>query len=373
MRVVLIGTTANGMVGFRSELIATLIDGGYKVYALAIDYCALTRQKIIDLGAVPVDYTFSRAGLNPLADIWNCLKLSRIIRKIAPAIVFSYFVKPVIFGTLAARLAGVERCIAMLEGLGYAFTHCPGKTGLKKTLIRHMQVALYRLSFCFVERLVFLNSDDPKDLLGKYNIKVKNVCVLGGIGLKLEDYPYVKPPVASVSFIFVGRLLAEKGVQEFVAAARLIKLEFPAVKFFMLGGLDKENPGGLSEAALTELVDKGFVIHPGHVSDVSEWLRRSSIFVLPSYREGLPRSTQEAMATGRAVITTDVAGCRETVVDGKNGFLIPPFSVSALVEKMRYFIENPEQIESMGLESYAMAQKKFDAEKVNARLVAYFD
>lgn len=373
MKVVLIGTTASGMLGFRSELIVALINRGYEVYALAIDYCEVSRGRIRGLGAVPVDYKLNRAGLNPLADIWNCLKLSMIIRRIAPVIVFSYFVKPVIFGTLAAKFAGVERRIAMLEGLGYAFTNGPGKVSLKKTLVRYVQITLYRVSFCFLERLIFLNPDDPKDLLEKYGLKVKDKCILGGIGLKLGDYPYTKPPISPVSFVFVGRLLAEKGVNEFVGAARLMKLQFPSAKFFLLGGLDLENPSGLSPKKLAGLVSKGIVIHPGHVSDVGRWLQHSSVFVLPSYREGVPRSTQEAMAIGRPVITTDVPGCRETVVDGKNGFLIPPFSVPALVEKMRYFIENPGQIESMGLESYAMAQMNFDSEKVNARLVSYFD
>ncbi|MFS2158311.1 glycosyltransferase family 4 protein [Pseudomonas sp. Pseusp122] len=374
MKIVLIGTTANGMLGFRSDLIVTLVEKGFEVYAFAIDYCNVTRRRIMDLNAIPVDYRLSRAGLNPLVDAWNCLTLARQIRKIAPAVVFSYFVKPVIFGTLAARLAGVERRIAMLEGLGYAFTDYPGKKGLKKVLIRKVQVALYRFSFRFLERLIFLNPDDPKDLLDRYRLSVKKSCVLGGIGVNLQDYPYTRPTASPVSFIFVGRLLAEKGVHEFVGAARLIKLEYPEVKFFILGGLDRSNPGGLSEQTLSELVDKGVVIHPGHVDDVSAWLRRSSVFVLPSfYREGVPRSTQEAMAIGRPVITTDVPGCRETVVDGENGFLIPPYSAPALVEKMRYFIEHPEQIERMGLESYAIAQKKFDAKEVNARLVAYFD
>ena len=372
MKLVLIGTTADSILNFRRALICQSLGRGYEVYALAIDYCDITRQRVVSFGAIPVDYTFNRAGLNPLADIHNTLKLSRVIKAIGPDIVFSYFTKPVIFGTLAARLAGVRRRIGMLEGLGYAFTEIPGKSGLKKKVVRQVQVLLYRFAFRFLERLIFLNPDDPKDLLAGYKLKVRNVNVLGGIGLSLKDYVYTTPPASPVSFIFIGRLLAEKGVHEFVAAARLIKLEFPNSKFFMLGGLDEENPGGLSSETLEELVNKGVVIHPGHVSDVATWLRRSSVFVLPSYREGVPRSTQEAMAIGRPVITTDVPGCRETVVDGENGFLIPPFSVPDLVEKMRYFIENPQQIEVMGLESYAMAREKFDAEKVNARLLEYF-
>lgn len=372
MKLVLIGTTANCVLNFRSTLMVALLEQGHEVYALATDYCDSTRQQVRLMGVIPIDYLFSRGGMNPLADIRNTFALSSVLKDISPDVVFSYFAKPVIFGTLAARLAGVGRCIGMLEGLGYAFTEGPGKYSLKKIVTRTMQIMLYRFAFRFLERLIFLNPDDQRDLLGKHHLKARNTCVLGGIGLNLQDYAYVKPPVAPVSFIFVGRLLAEKGVHEFVAAARLIKLEYPAAKFIMLGGLDQQNPSGLSPQILSELVSKGIVIHPGHVGDVGEWLQRSSVFVLPSYREGVPRSTQEAMAIGRPVITTDVPGCRETVVDGKNGFLIRPFSVPELVERMRYFIDSPEQIEVMGRESYAMAQRKFDGRKVNARLVKYF-
>jgi glycosyltransferase involved in cell wall biosynthesis len=199
------------------------------------------------------------------------------------------------------------------------------------------------------------------------------VSVLGGIGLNLRDYPYSRPSTDVLSFIFVGRLLAEKGVREYVAAARLVKLQYPNVKFVMLGDLDEANPGALSREELEQLVHKGVVTHPGHVDDVRDWLKQSSVFVLPSYREGVPRSTQEAMAMGRPVITTDVPGCRDTVIDGKNGFIIPPFSVPDLVEKIIFFIENPHCIESMGLASHVMAQARFDAVKVNSRLLEYFN
>jgi len=373
MKIMLIGTTAACLLNFRSDLINTLIEEGYSVHALAIDYSDSTRDQVRALGAIPVDYTFSRSGLNPFVDICNTLKLARIIKAFAPDVVFSYFAKPVVFGTIAAKWAGVSKRIGMLEGLGYAFTVHPGKPSLKKAFIRYVQVFLYWLAFRFLDRLIFLNTDDPKDLLRAYNLKVDNVSVLGGIGLDLADYPYMVPPVSPISFIFVGRLLAEKGVHEFVAAARLIKLEYPDVKFYMLGGLDEDNPGGLSRLELTELTHKGLITHPGHVDNVVHWLKSSSVFVLPSYREGFPRSTQEAMAVGRAVITTDVPGCRDTVVDGVNGFLVPPCSVPDLVEKMRYFIERPEHIVSMGRKSYAIAQKNFHSRKVNARLMRYFN
>jgi glycosyltransferase involved in cell wall biosynthesis len=374
MRIALIGTTAGCVLGFRTDLIKTLVQHGHSVYAFALDYDDVSKQKVRALGAEPVDYTFARTGVNPFSDISNTYRLAKRLKGLQLDLVFSYFSKPVIFATLAAVFARVKRRIGMLEGLGYIFTDHPNGNGVKITLLRRIQVMLYRISFRFLERIIFLNPDDPVDLLQRYNIKVPQVSVLGGIGLNLAEYPYSEPPKAPVSFIFVGRLLAEKGVNEFIGAAKKIKESFPEVKCVMLGGLDEENPGGLTASRLSLLTQEGTVIHPGHVENVQEWLQNASVFVLPSYyREGVPRSTQEAMAIGRAIITTDVPGCRETVVDGVNGFFVKPWSPGDLAAKMKKFIENPELIVSMGLESHKMAREKFDATEVNSRLVEFFE
>ena len=149
-----------------------------------------------------------------------------------------------------------------------------------------------------------------------------------------------------------------------------MKQKYPKVTFKIIGGLDHENPYGLTQEELNEVIDSGVIEYPGFVSNVAERIQDSAVFVLPSYyREGVPRSTQEAMAVGRPVITTDVPGCRETVVDGMNGFLVPKWDAEALADKMCYFIEHPEQINVMGLESFKIAQEKFDAEKINLKLI----
>jgi glycosyltransferase involved in cell wall biosynthesis len=372
MKIALIGTTAACVLGFRADLIRALVENGHSVYAFALDYDSASRESVKALGGIPVDYHISRAGLNPFNDLIATLKLSRIIRSIGPDMVFSYFAKPVIFGTFAAVLAGVKRRVGMLEGLGYVFTELSEGMGFKRKLLKWVQVQLYRLSFPFLERLILLNKDDQIDLVDKYKLRVKKVSVLGGIGLKLADYPYSTPSVSPVSFIFVGRLLAEKGVHFFIAAARIVKAQFPDSRFVMLGGIDESNPGGLKARDLDQLKMEGVIEHPGHVSDVVGWVSSASVFVLPSYyREGVPRSTQEAMAIGRAILTTDVPGCKDTVVDGKNGFLVAPWSAEDLAEKMIHLIKRPDDIVQMGLASYAMAQDKFDAGVVNQRLMSY--
>ena len=371
MKIVIIGTVASSFYGFRAELIYQLLLKGHSVYAFTSEYTEEELKKIELLGAIPITYELNRGGMNPLADAKATYALSKKIKEIAPDLVFSYFAKPVIFGTLAAKLAKVPRVIGMLEGLGYAFTEQREGLSKKAKLIKNIQIFLYKIALPQLDKIIFLNPDDPKDLLESYNIKVKQVGMLGGIGLDLDEYSYrpIKTIDSPINFLFIGRMLKEKGIHDFVAAAKIVKRSYPDVQFTVLGAIDSSNPGALQQTELDTLVSSNILNHPGQVNDVQKWIVDSHVFVLPSYREGVPRSTQEAMAIGRAVITTDVPGCRETVIDGVNGFLVEKWNPKLLAEKMIYFIEYPEQIKKMGYESYKIAQEKFNADKVNKRLI----
>ncbi|WP_039902367.1 glycosyltransferase family 4 protein [Acinetobacter lwoffii] len=372
-KIILIGTIASSFYGFRADLIHILLKKGHQVYAFTSEYTTEDLMKIEKLGAIPVTYTLDRGGLNPLADIVSTYKLAKKIQKIKPDLVFSYFSKPVIFGTIAAKLARVPQVIGMLEGLGYTFTEQPEGLSKKIQFIKKVQVLLYKIALPQLNKLIFLNSDDPKDLLEQHLIKVKNVEVLGGIGLNLDDYPY--EPIDNVShpikFLFIGRLLKEKGIYDFVDAAKIVKQKYSNASFIVLGGIDKSNLGALKEEELEDLINSDIIDYPGQVNNVSDWIARSHVFVLPSYREGFPRSTQEAMAVGRPIITTNVPGCRETVADGVNGFLVPKWNAEALAQKMIYLIEHSEVIPRMGMESYKIAKSNFDANKVNEKLLGF--
>ena len=370
-KIIIIGTIASSLYTFRKDLILSLINKGYTVHAFTSDSDEAELAKIAQLGAIPTHYKLSRGGLNPYEDLSNTISLYQKIKKIQPDIVFSYFIKPVIYGTLAAKLAKVPKKIAMIEGLGFAFTEQPEGYSKKAKIVQRVQVALFKLALPLADKIIFLNPDDIRDLLYKHSIPVRDYEVLGGIGLKLDDYPYqpINLKNDETNFLFIGRLLKEKGIFDFIEAAKIVKQQYPNTKFTVLGSTDADNPGALHADQVEELVATGLIDYPGQVANVVDWIADSHVFVLPSYREGVPRSTQEAMAVGRAIITTDVPGCRETVIDGKNGFIVPKWNPQALAEKMIYFIENPEQIQVMGEESYKIAQEKFDARKVNERLL----
>lgn len=370
---VMVGTTAACFYGFRADLIKELVEKNVKVYAFTTDHQVSELEKIEKLGAIPVVYSLNRGSLNPLSDLYATYKLSKQIRELKPDLVFSYFTKPVIYGSLAAKLSKVKKITAMLEGLGSPFTVHPHGQSLKIKLIRFIQVSLYRIVFPFIDKIVFLNKDDPVDLIENNKIKHKanSPVVLGPIGLNLRDYSYTPWNISNeISFIFIARLLAEKGIFDYVEAAKIVKNMYPNIIFRVIGGLDLENPYGLTQYQLDELIESNTIEYSGFVTNVDDYIKKSAVFVLPSYyREGVPRSTQEAMAIGRPVITTDVPGCRDTVIDGVNGFLVPKWNPQALAEKMIYFIEHPEQVRMMGDQSHKIAIEKFDAEKVNQRLL----
>ena len=367
-KIALIGTTGASFYGFRADLIKKLVKNKHQVYAFTSEYTDFCLEKIKALGAIPVPYQLSRGGLNPFADLASLIQLTRKIKKIAPDLVFSYMAKPVIYGSMAARLAKIPHIIGMLEGLGYTFTEQPQGQTVKTKIIKNIQVLLYKLAFPCLQQMIFLNPDDKKDLMDTYHLSVSKVHILGGIGLDLDKFSYFPAKIEPIKFLFIGRLLKEKGVFELIEAIRLVKKKYPLVHFTILGEIDAENMGALKQQTLDQLVKENLFEYPGYVLNVKDWIYESSVFVLPSYREGVPRSTQEAMAIGRPIITTDVPGCRETVIDGINGFLVPKWNIQALADKMCYFIEHPEQVNIMGMRSREIAQEKFDVNRVNEKL-----
>lgn len=372
MKIFIIGNVASMMINFRKELIMGL-SKNHEVFCLVSDYTEKDKDIVASFGAIPLDYSLNSKGLNPFKDIIATIELYKIIKKHKPDIVFSFFVKPVIFSSIAAKFAKTKRIVGMIEGLGNAFTINPKGSDSKTKIIKFVQILLYKISLPLLDNLIFLQNDDKKDLVDKYKIKVKNIDILGGIGVDLDKFNYSIPKMKPIKFIFIARLLAQKGIFEYLEAAKTIKEKYKEnVEFIVLGSFDEKNPFSLSKKVLDDYVKSGIITYPGFVNNPNEWIKNSSVFVLPSYyREGIPRSIQEAMAIGRAIITTNTVGCKETVIDGVNGFLIPLFDTKTLAEKMKYFIQNPQKINEMGKESRKIAQEKFNVYKVNKKLINF--
>lgn len=363
----LITSHAPSLANFRAPLIRALRSRGVQVLALAPNFDEGTRAAMLALGATPVDCPMARAGMNPLRDAVNTWRMAALLRRLDPNVTLGYFIKPVIFGTLAAWWAGVPRRFAMVEGLGFVFTPTGGALSCKRRLLRRLVLWLYKLGLSRAERVIFLNPDDQAELVAAGVLPASKGFLLGGIGVDLAQWPMTPPATDPVTFLLVARLLREKGVVQYADAARIVRRQHPQARFILLGGLD-DNPGSLTQADVQAWVDEGILQWHGHVP-VQPWMAQASVYVLPSYREGVPVSTQEAMAMGRAVITTDVPGCRETVVDGVNGFLVPPRDAQALAAAMLRFVEQPELIAPMGRESRRIAEERFDVHQVNQRLV----
>lgn len=364
MTFLLIASFPDSLLVFRGPLIHALLSRGLTVHVAApglLSESAVGKQ-LESLGATAHDIPLNRTGTNPLLDLKTLFSLWHLMRKVRPIYVMGYTIKPVIYGSLAAWLARVPNRFALVTGLGYSFQGEGGERSILKRLVQR----LYRTSLGKIKRVFFQNPDDEAlfyelGILSRANPKS---VVVNGSGIDIDVFCPIPLP-KRLSFLLIARLLGDKGVREYAKAATIVQRQFPNITFGLIGWIDS-NPDSVVEEELQHWIDSGVIKYFGRVTDVRPVLSECSVYVLPSYREGTPRTVLEAMAMGRAIITTDAPGCRETVIDGDNGFLVPVRSVEGLVEAMEKFINKPELIEQMGQRSREIAEEKYDVHKVNA-------
>lgn len=357
---------ARSLAANRGDLIRAMLDAGHRVSAAvpSEDYLA----RVESLGAEIHKFDLGRKGLNPFRDLLMAWRLRGIIRRARPDMVFTYTVKPVIWGTLAARLAGVKHSYAMITGLGAAFAE---PVTLKGRLLRAAVALLYRMGAAGSTRIFFQNPDDLQDFvdLGILRDRRKAVRVMGS-GVNMAHYPRQPLPAGAPVFLFIGRMIEDKGIADFCDAARQVRARFPETRFVAVGPHDPHLLNSVSAELLESWKTEGVVEFTGGVDDVRPWLAACSVFVLPSYyREGTPRSALEAMATGRAVITADSPGSRETVREGENGFLVPPRDPQALARAMSRFCEEPGLAHNMGEASFRRIETEYDVRLVNRMIL----
>ncbi len=370
MRVLILGSYAPSLINFRGPLITALIAAGHEVHVAAPDMSDDIHSALFSLGAHVIETPMERTRLNPFRDLAYLKQLRHLIVTIKPGLVLTYTIKPNIWGALAAKSAGVTS-VAMITGLGYAFTDSQNTKSLKSQLIRRIAIWLYRLATNRNWRVIFQNPSDQHDFIAAGCLSDPDKArIVNGSGVDMEHYTPVPLPAAPV-FLMVSRLLGNKGVREYGAAAIVMKNEFPQARFLLLGYVD-EGPDKVTRDELDAWIEGG-VEYLGAQADVRPAIAQSSVCVLPSYREGTPRSVLEAMAMGRSVLTSDAPGCRETVLNGKTGFLVPVQNADALSEKMKWMIDHPEARKTMGAASLALARKKYDVKKVNKSLMQHLE
>jgi glycosyltransferase involved in cell wall biosynthesis len=358
--VAVLGSYAPSLLIFRGPLIADLVRKGYRVLALAPSIPADVAEGLREIGAEPVDVPISNHSLNPLSALKSLGTLKRLFRETRPDAVISYTVKPVTLGSIAAARAGVPRIAALVTGLGFAFTE---GGGAKRRLSRAVASTLYRSAFRRCTAIIFQNRDDRDDFR-RLGLLPDNapITVVNGSGIDLSRFAPVPLPSEPV-FLMISRLLGDKGSREYGQAAVRLKRRHPRARFKLVGYFDG-SPDEIGKDELDGMIAGG-VEFLGKLGDVRPAIAEAAIYVLPSYREGTPRSVLEAMAMGRPVVTTDAPGCRETVEEGRNGFLVPPRDAGALEEAMERFILEPELTGRMGAESRALAEQKYDVNEVN--------
>lgn len=373
MKFLIVASYPLSLLNFRGALLAALQKAGFEVHVAAPDFENYPEetQKLKSLGFVVHSVAMQRTGTNPINDVKTLGTLYRLMTTVKPDYVIGYTIKPVIYGTLAAWLAKVPHRFALITGLGYAFQKVEKDS--QRTKKQKLIHGLYQHALSKTDKVFFQNPDDLALFQHLKLIKSHTpTAVVNGSGVDISEYAVMPFPMAegtpAYKFLLIARLLGAKGVREYAQAASIIKAKYPQAQFDLVGWID-DNPDTIDQTELDGWIDKGLFNYWGKLSDVKPAIAANSIYVLPSYREGTPRTVLEAMAMGRPVITTDAPGCRETVIDGYNGYLVPVKSVDELAAAMEKFITQPDTITTMGAAARKLAEEKFDVNAVNQTML----
>lgn len=360
--VAVLGSFAESLVNFRGPLLRAMVKRGHHVVACAPAAMAALIDTLTAMGVAYRDVPFTRAGMRVDHDLRTLCALIALFRELKPDMVLSYTIKPVTYGLLAARLAGVPQRFAMITGLGYTFIG----TGLTAQVAGVAARRLYQLSLWGADRVFFQNPDDQAlfERLGLIRGPEQAV-MINGSGVDLDAFRPVPLPRGELSFLLIARLLRDKGVREYVEAARQMRANGSRATFHLVGWFDKGNPAAISEQEVRAWVADGVIRYHGQLDDVRPAIAAACVYVLPSYREGTPRTVLEAMAMGRPIVTTDAPGCRGTVEHGVNGLLVPIEDATSLARAMERFVDEPDLIPAMGRESRRIAEEKYDVHRVN--------
>jgi glycosyltransferase involved in cell wall biosynthesis len=345
-------------ISHRLPIALSAIQNGYEVHIA----CAITNRKeeLSLLGLIVHPLGLSRSGIGVIGELKSLLQVYRLLVEVKPDILHTVTIKPVLYGNILARLTKVPVRVSSISGLGYVFV----ASGLKSKFFRSFIAVLYRIALNGVSSVIFQNKADRDVLSQMRAIKPFQEVFIRGSGVELNKYAVMPEPSGKPVVMLISRLLIDKGVGEFVAASKLLKNERNDIRMVLVGEIDPGNPSTITNEQLTSWVDCGLVEHWGYSSSVSEVIAKSNIIVLPSYREGLPKCLIEAAACGRAVITTDVPGCRDAIEPGKTGLLVAPKSDKALARAITRLVDDKLLRYSFAIRSRFFAEEAFDIKDV---------
>lgn len=362
MKILVLTSHTPSLIWFRLDMMREFIKAGHTVVAAGNDSDPKWQKELSEYGVRYISFRVDRNGTNPVRDLRTFCDLYKIIKSEKPDKIFTYQAKTVIYGSLAARLIGGIEVYPLIAGVGSILL------SPKPSLIKWIVKTQYKAALKKANKVFFQNTSDI-EVYTSLGITDKEKSVLiNGSGVNLEKFTPLPMPSEN-AFLFVGRLIVHKGIMEYLDAARIIKKQYPDTRFLVVGPFDT-NPTAITMQDILPYIEDGTIEFYGEQKDVRKYIKACSVFVLPSYREGTPKSVLEALACSRPVITTDAAGCRETVKDGYNGFLVPVNDTDALREKMELFINTKGLAESLASNSRAYAEEKFDVREVNRIILA---
>lgn len=363
MKALVISSHTPSLFIFRLDMMKSFQELGYDVVAAGPGSMQEWRGKFEEFHVQYYPISVSRNGLNPYNDIKTILCLWDLLRRIQPDKIFVYQAKTVAYSCIAAKMCSIAEVYPMIAGLGSIFRG----TGFKNRIVKEVMSVLYRNAFKCSQKVFFQNEDDIQEVLHHHLIDKEKVVKINGSGVNLAKFQVVPLP-CSPAFLYVGRLIRDKGIGEYLEACKKIKILHPEVRCLLVGAYDS-NPSSIKPQDLQPYVEHGIIEYFGEQLDVRPFIGQCTTLVLPSYHEGTPKAVLEAMAMGRSILTSDAPGCRETVIDGKNGFLVPVRDIVGLVEKMEYLISHMDIIAGMGKTSRQIAEDKFNVSLVN-RVIA---
>ncbi len=362
MKFLLISPKNRTVYNFRGDLLREILARGHEVLVTGPDRTDV--EKIEALGARFFEIPMNKTGTSVTGDLRYRRALTALMKREKPDVTLGYTIKPVVYGAMAARAAGVKNVNGMITGGGYTFTARTAKARVLGLIVR----ALYRAGLRKTDRVIFQNGDDLEEFVSRGLVRREKCRIVNGSGVSMTRFRPAPLP-ETPAFFMLSRLLKSKGVAEYLEAARAVKAEYPEAKFYLLGKYETAMQDAIPRETVEQYIRDGVVERFEETADVRPYYAKCSVYVLPSYREGTPRTVLEAMAMGRPIITTDTNGCRQTVEEGVNGYLTPVRDAAAVAERMRRFLQDPALIRRMGAESVRLCAERFEVGKVNAEML----